>query len=74
MFCPSSEAQEELMVDTYTKAGIDPLKLTYILLYIEAHITGTKGILISLQLDSMDDKTNEYLNTYNDFYLIPNSK
>ncbi|CAG2101211.1 unnamed protein product [Medioppia subpectinata] len=39
MFCPSSEAQEELMVDTYTKAGIDPLDLTY----IEAHITGTKA-------------------------------
>ncbi|CAG2118837.1 unnamed protein product, partial [Medioppia subpectinata] len=38
MFCPSSEAQEELMVDTYTKAGIDPLELTY----IEAHLTGTK--------------------------------
>ncbi|CAG2101282.1 unnamed protein product [Medioppia subpectinata] len=39
MFCPSSEAQEELMVDTYTKSGVDPLDITY----IEAHITGTKA-------------------------------
>ncbi|CAG2101231.1 unnamed protein product [Medioppia subpectinata] len=31
-------------------------------------------ILMSSQLDSMDDKCNEYLNTSNHFYLIPNSE
>ncbi|CAG2176498.1 unnamed protein product [Oppiella nova] len=38
MFFPSTVAQEELMVSTYTDAGIDPLELTY----FEAHCTGTK--------------------------------
>jgi fatty acid synthase len=38
MFFPSAEAQEELMIETYTDAGIDPLELTY----FEAHCTGTK--------------------------------
>ena len=38
MFFPSAEAQEELMVDTYTEAGVDPLSLTF----FETHCTGTK--------------------------------
>jgi fatty acid synthase len=38
MFFPSSDAQQELMVATYTEANIDPLELTY----FEAHCTGTK--------------------------------
>ncbi|CAG2108145.1 unnamed protein product, partial [Medioppia subpectinata] len=39
MFFPSSEAQEALMVRTYTDAGVDPRRLTY----FEAHCTGTKA-------------------------------
>ncbi|CAG2178097.1 unnamed protein product, partial [Oppiella nova] len=38
MFMPLSESQEELMVDTYKEANVDPLELTY----FEAHCTGTK--------------------------------
>jgi fatty acid synthase len=38
MFFPSAEAQEDLMVRSYTEANIDPLALTY----FEAHCTGTK--------------------------------
>ena len=38
MFFPSSEAQEDLMVKTYTEANIDPLKVTH----FEAHCTGTE--------------------------------
>ncbi|CAG2166224.1 unnamed protein product, partial [Oppiella nova] len=38
MFMPLSESQEELMVDTYKEANVDPLDLTY----FEAHCTGTK--------------------------------
>ncbi|CAG2179512.1 unnamed protein product, partial [Oppiella nova] len=38
MLFPLSEAQEELMVVSYTDANVDPLKLTY----FEAHCTGTK--------------------------------
>ena len=38
MFFPSSKAQEELMIDTYKRARVDPLDLTY----FEAHGTGTK--------------------------------
>ena len=38
MFYPSFTSQQDLMVKTYTDAGIDPLKLTY----IEGHMTGTK--------------------------------
>ena len=38
MFFPSSEAQEQLMVEAYKMSGIDPLKLTY----VEGHLTATK--------------------------------
>ena len=38
MFFPSSELQEELMIQVYKEANVDPLKLTY----FEAHATGTK--------------------------------
>ena len=38
MFFPSSEGQEELMVNTYKEVGLDPLKVNY----FEAHATGTK--------------------------------
>ncbi|CAG2169230.1 unnamed protein product [Oppiella nova] len=39
MFFPSAEAQEELMIETYKEANVDPLDLTY----FEAHCTGTKA-------------------------------
>ncbi|CAG2102821.1 unnamed protein product, partial [Medioppia subpectinata] len=38
MFFPSAESQEELMVQVYSEASIDPLKVNY----FEAHATGTK--------------------------------
>jgi len=38
MFLPSPEAQEELMIETYKEANVDPLEFTY----FEAHCTGTK--------------------------------
>jgi len=38
LFYPSSEAQEELMIQSYKEANIDPLRLTY----FEGHLTGTK--------------------------------
>ena len=38
VFNPSSKSQQILMVESYTKAGIDPLNLTY----LEGHLTGTK--------------------------------
>lgn len=38
MFFPSSESQEELMVQIYKEAKVDPLKVNY----FEAHSTGTK--------------------------------
>ncbi|CAG2173944.1 unnamed protein product, partial [Oppiella nova] len=38
MYYPSSEAQERLMVDTYTEANVDPAALTY----FETHGAGTK--------------------------------
>ena len=37
-YFPLTDAQQALMTDTYSDAGIDPLKLTY----IEGHLTGTK--------------------------------
>ncbi|KPM02590.1 fatty acid synthase-like protein 1 [Sarcoptes scabiei] len=39
MFFPSSESQYDLMRDTYTEAGIDPLEVNY----FESHGTGTKA-------------------------------
>lgn len=39
MFFPSSESQQDLMVNTYTEAGIDPLEVNY----FESHGTGTKA-------------------------------
>jgi len=42
MYFPSSEAQTQLMVDTYTDATVDPLELTY----FEAHCTGTKVLKV----------------------------
>ncbi|CAG2110585.1 unnamed protein product, partial [Medioppia subpectinata] len=39
MFRPGSESQTELMVRTYTDAGIDPTQLTY----IEGHCAGTQA-------------------------------
>ncbi len=39
---PSSEAQKELMIQTYKEANVDPHKLTY----FEAHGTGTKVIFL----------------------------
>ncbi|OTF79626.1 hypothetical protein BLA29_004943, partial [Euroglyphus maynei] len=39
MFFPSSESQYDLMVSTYTEAGIDPLDVNY----FESHGTGTKA-------------------------------
>ncbi|XP_054161208.1 fatty acid synthase-like [Oppia nitens] len=38
MFFPSAESQEELMIKTYTEAGVDPLRINY----FEAHGTGTE--------------------------------
>ena len=37
-YFPSSESQQDLMVKTYTNAGIDPLKMTY----FEGHLTATR--------------------------------
>ncbi|CAG2105122.1 unnamed protein product, partial [Medioppia subpectinata] len=39
MFFPLADAQQELMIDTYTEVNINPLDLTY----FEAHCTGTKA-------------------------------
>ncbi|CAG2113297.1 unnamed protein product, partial [Medioppia subpectinata] len=39
MYFPSAVAQEALMVEAYTEAGVHPLDLTY----FEAHCTGTKA-------------------------------
>ncbi|CAG2176831.1 unnamed protein product, partial [Oppiella nova] len=39
MYFPSAEAQEELMVKSYSEVNVDPLALTY----FEAHCTGTKA-------------------------------
>ena len=38
MFFPSAESQEELMVQVYEEANVDPLEVNY----FEAHATGTK--------------------------------
>ena len=38
MFYPSAEAQEELMIQVYKEANVDPLEVNY----VEAHATGTK--------------------------------
>ncbi|CAG2109641.1 unnamed protein product, partial [Medioppia subpectinata] len=38
MFFPSSESQEDLMIQVYKEAGVDPLDVNY----FEAHATGTK--------------------------------
>ena len=38
MFYPSADTQEELMIKTYKKANVDPLKVNY----FEAHATGTR--------------------------------
>jgi acyl transferase domain-containing protein len=37
-FFPLSESQQDLMIKTYTSAGIDPLKMTY----FEGHLTATR--------------------------------
>ena len=42
MFFPSAETQEELMVQVYKDANVDPLQVNY----FEAHATGTKVCLI----------------------------
>lgn len=47
MFFPSSEGQEDLMVQVYKEANIDPLKVNY----FEAHATGTKVCLRASHLD-----------------------
>ena len=39
MFFPSTESQYDLMVATYTEAGVDPLQVNY----FESHGTGTKA-------------------------------
>ena len=38
MFFPSAESQEELMIQVYKEANVDPLEVNY----FEAHATGTK--------------------------------
>ncbi|CAG2105232.1 unnamed protein product [Medioppia subpectinata] len=39
MFFPLADAQQELMIDTYSEVNVNPLDLTY----FEAHCTGTKA-------------------------------
>ena len=46
MFFPSADSQEELMVKTYTEAGIDPSAVNY----FEAHGTGTEVCITRLHL------------------------
>jgi fatty acid synthase len=58
MLFPSSEAQTELMINTYKEANIDPLKITY----FEAHGTGTK--VIDPRYEILDDMIERYGNEY----------
>ncbi|CAG2108061.1 unnamed protein product, partial [Medioppia subpectinata] len=39
MYFPSADAQQQLMIDTYNEANVDPLEVTY----FETHCTGTKA-------------------------------
>jgi acyl transferase domain-containing protein len=50
MLFPSSDAQRDLMIQTYKEANVDPLDVTY----FEAHGTGTKVFIVSFFITSLN--------------------